>query len=235
MAGGCTVPIAGRSDPYDAIPAIDARIQENLMHHPFRALTPIILASGSPRRRQFLEELGLAFELVRPQGIEPRPVAGEAPEKYARRAAAAKAHAVPRRPESLLLAADTIVALDGDILGKPRDTADALAMLRRLAGRAHTVTSAVCCLLPDGEEVRFHDTTTVTFHPWPEEALAAYARTGEPLDKAGAYAIQGLGAFLTARIEGSWSTVVGLPVTPLAALLLERGIIAPALSGVVPD
>lgn len=205
------------------------------MYHPFRALTPIILASGSPRRRQFLEELGLAFELVRPQGVEPRPTAGEAPEDYARRAAAAKAHAVPHRPESLLLAADTIVALDGDILGKPRDTADALAMLRRLAGRTHTVTSAVCCVLPGGEEIRFHDTTAVAFHPWPEDVLAAYARTGEPLDKAGAYAVQGLGAFLTARIEGSWSTVVGLPVTPLAALLLERGIIAPALSGVAPD
>lgn len=212
---------------HGTMPKIDKRTQESLMHHPFRALTPIILASGSPRRRQFLEELGLAFELVRPQGVEPRPAAGEAPDDYARRAAAAKAQAVPHRPGSLLLAADTIVALDGDILGKPRDTDDALRMLRRLAGRTHTVTSAVCCVLPDGEEIRFHDATAVTFHPWSEDVLAAYARTGEPLDKAGAYAIQGLGAFLTARIKGSWSTVVGLPVTPLAALLLERGVIEP--------
>lgn len=197
------------------------------MHHPFRALTPVILASGSARRRQFLEELGIAFEIARPEGVEPRPDTGEAPEAYALRAATAKARAVRHPQGTLLLAADTIVALDNVILGKPRDTDDALAMLRRLTGRTHTVTSAVCCILPDDAEIRFHDTTTVTFHPWNETVLAAYARTGEPLDKAGAYALQGMGAFLAARIEGSWSTVVGLPVTPLAAMLLERGLIMP--------
>lgn len=214
----------------------------------------LILASASPRRRQFLMEWGLPFVLARPAGVEPRPEAGESPDLYTRRAAVHKALAVEsvlspeRRAQSLILAADTVVAVDGDILGKPRDDEHACAMLARLAGRAHAVISAVCLIPPArwspsqspgrspdiaqgwsrGARTVFSDTSRVFFHPWPEDVLRAYVRTGEPMGKAGAYAIQGQGAFLVSRVEGSWSTVVGLPVTPLARLLLDGGLIFPA-------
>lgn len=191
---------------------------------------PLILASGSPRRQQFLQELGVEYRVVRPRGVEPAPRDGEEPERYALRAAAAKAEAVAGQcavPQAVVLAADTVVALEGDILGKPEDAADALRMLRLLAGRTHRVISAVSVFLPEGDRLDFHDSTEVRFHAWPDAALAAYARSGEPLDKAGAYAIQGQGAFLVDSIAGSWSTVVGLPVTQLVAALLARGIIAP--------
>ncbi|MBQ3060633.1 MAG: septum formation protein Maf [Desulfovibrio sp.] len=193
----------------------------------------LLLASASPRRRQFLEEWGLPFTLVRPGGIEPSPASGETPAAYACRAARAKAHAAAasltaqERTGSLILSADTVVTLTDDILGKPHDAAHALTMLERLAGRDHNVISAVCLLLPDGQEELFSDVSRVFFHPWPRSVLQAYTASGEPDDKAGAYAIQGQGAFLVERIEGSWSTVVGLPVTPLARILLERGCMLP--------
>jgi len=197
----------------------------------------LVLASASPRRRSFLEEWGLPFVIARPGGAEPAPLPGEPPVAYAGRAAQAKAHATlsslepETRCRSLIVAADTVVALGESILGKPRDTADAIAMLQRLAGRGHEVITAVCLLLPQStsrhtEEI-FSDTSRVFFHPWPLPLLTAYAATGEPTDKAGAYAIQGQGAFLVERLEGSWSTVVGLPVTLLAARLLEYGCIFP--------
>ncbi len=198
----------------------------------------LILASASPRRRQFLSEWGLPFATARPTGVEPRPEADEKPDAYTRRAAQAKALAVERRLDpatrarALILAADTVVALEGDILGKPRDTGHALEMLTRLTGRGHEVISAVCLLpppgWPGGPVELFSDVSRVFFHDWPRSVLAAYARTHEPDDKAGAYAIQGQGAFLVERVEGSWSTVVGLPVTPLVRILLERGLIFPA-------
>lgn len=198
----------------------------------------LILASASPRRRQFLAEWGLPFVMTRPAGVEPRPEANEKPEAYTCRAAQAKALAVERsldpatRARALILAADTVVALEGDILGKPRHTAHALEMLSRLAGRGHEVVSAVCLLPPPGWPGKpcelFSDASRVFFHAWPRSVLAAYARTHEPDDKAGAYAIQGQGAFLVERVEGSWSTVVGLPVTPLTRMLMERGLIFPA-------
>lgn len=192
----------------------------------------LVLASHSPRRRQFLEEWGLVYRIVTGRDEEPRPRAGEAPEAYARRAARAKAlsaaaadgqAAGPR----VLLAADTIVALGEDILGKPADRAQALEMLRRLAGRTHEVISAVCLLGPQDEEIVFHDVSRVRFAPWPEAVLAAYAATGEPDDKAGAYAIQGQGAVLVEAVDGSWSTVVGLPVSRLAQEMLSRGWLTP--------
>lgn len=245
----------------------------------------LVLASASPRRRQFLTEWGLSFDLARPAGAEPSPLPGELPGAYTRRAALAKAHAVARlmneekqagQHKKIILAADTVVAVDGDILGKPRDRQDAFNMLSRLSGRGHEVISAVCLLLPatpesatpgapgaahgtfamgttgavsttgamgatgaaqshspqgaaatEPEELVFSDTSRVFFHPWPEAVLRAYVATDEPCDKAGAYAIQGQGAFLVDRVEGSWSTVVGLPVTQLAALLLRRGLMLP--------
>lgn len=196
----------------------------------------LVLASHSPRRRQFLEEWGLAYRIVTGRDEEPRPRAGEAPAAYARRAARAKAlsaaaadgqAAGPR----VLLAADTIVALGEDILGKPADRAQTLEMLRRLAGRTHEVISAVCLLGPQDEEIVFHDVSRVRFAPWPEAVLAAYAATGEPDDKAGAYAIQGQGAVLVEAVDGSWSTVVGLPVSRLAQEMLSRGWLTPVGAG----
>lgn len=196
----------------------------------FTSRAPVILASASPRRQLFLKELGLAYTVVRPSGAEPEPRPGESPEGYARRAAQAKAHAVAAADKNaVIIAADTVVALGDIILGKPLDAADALRMLRLLAGRAHRVISAVClCFSQSGEEETFQDSAEVRFHPWTEAVLAAYASTGEPMDKAGAYAIQGQGAFLVDSITGSWSTVVGLPVAQLAALLLQKGIIGVA-------
>lgn len=198
----------------------------------FSCLYPFILASGSPRRQQFLQELGVEYRVVRPRGVEPAPQDGEQPERYALRAATAKAEAVAglcAAPQTVVLAADTVVALEGNILGKPENAADALRMLRLLAGRTHRVISAVSVFLPGGDRLEFHDSTEVRFHAWPDAALAAYARSGEPLDKAGAYAIQGQGAFLVDSIAGSWSTVVGLPVTQLVAALLARGILRRSL------
>lgn len=218
----------------------------------------LVLASASPRRRQFLSEWGLPFELARPDGAEPLPEPGENPDAYTRRAATAKAHAVAAGLHStpaietarlhnrtIILAADTVVTVDGDILGKPNNSRHAMDMLQRLTGRGHEVISAVCLLLPSPvgntategagrsvhtEELVFSDVSRVFFHPWPENVLRAYVDTGEPHDKAGAYAIQGQGAFLVDKIEGSWSTVVGLPVTQLAHLLLDRGFMLPCPS-----
>lgn len=205
------------------------------MSAPLFCLKPglrLILASASPRRRRFMEEWGLPFDVRVPDAAEPRPLPSEEPAAYVRRAAAAKARAALAlaggpAPDLLLLAADTIVALDSRLLGKPRDEADALRMLRDLSGREHHVISGVCLITPDGREQNFSETSGVRFHPWPDDVLRAYVRTGEPLDKAGAYAVQGQGAFLIAEVRGSWSNVVGLPVTLLAARLLEQGWMTP--------
>ena len=224
----------------------------------------LVLASGSPRRRQFLNEWGLPFRLALAEAEEPRPMPGESPEAYTRRAAIAKALAVgqnllpnPALPHAagaallpVILAADTVVAIDGDILGKPHSPAHALSMLERLSGASHEVISAVCLLLPpqcggipvasalpelnvqdtvqgDFRMLSFSDVSRVYFHHWPQPVLQAYVDTGEPNDKAGAYAIQGQGAVLVERVEGSWSTVVGLPVTPLAQVMISLGIMQP--------
>ena len=193
---------------------------------PFYAALPLVLASASPRRREFLRLLGLEFELVRPAGIEPQSLAGENPPDYAMRAAAAKAMAAAQaRPGAFALGADTVVALEGEIVGKPRDREDALDMLLRLAGKSHVVISACCCCLPDGTARHVTGEARVHFFPWPLDVLAAYAATDEVLDKAGAYAIQGRGAFLAQRVEGSASAVVGLPMAQLVALLLDVGAI----------
>jgi len=192
----------------------------------FYAARPLALASASPRRREMLRLLGLEFELLTPADAEPLPLPGEAAMDYALRAAKAKALAgAQARPSACVLGADTVVALEGEILGKPRDRRHALDMLLRLAGKSHVVISACCCLLPDGTVRRTAGEARVHFFPWPQEVLAAYAATDEGLDKAGAYAVQGRGAFLAQGIEGSVSAVVGLPVTQLVLLLSELGVI----------
>lgn len=198
------------------------------MSGPFRSLHPLVLASASPRRRDFLQDMGLTFSCVHPNGIEPAPLAGEDPARYAQRAADCKSMAVAAQcPQHVVVGADTVVALQQTIFGKPNNKDHALHMLKSLCGRSHTVISALCVIFPAQAQkpqkiVRLHRATTVTFHPWPEEFLATYVATGEPMDKAGAYAIQGQGAFLVESITGSWSSVVGLPLTELMHILLEH-------------
>lgn len=200
----------------------------------------LILASGSPRRQEFLRQWGLDFTVVRPHGVEPHPIEGQTPLEYVERAAWAKANAAWQGLDdfqcqrSLVLAADTIVAEGGRILGKPQNQEDALAMLQSLSGKVHDVITAVCLVTVQSKaavfspvEISFCDTAKVHFHTWPREILAAYVATHEPDDKAGAYAIQRQGAFLVDRIEGSWSTVVGLPLAQLAKQLLDLDFIAP--------
>lgn len=182
------------------------------------SIPTIVLASASPRRRQLLEMLHLPV-LVQPADVQEIPLPGEDPERYARRLARDKARAVPG---GLVLGADTIVVLDDAILEKPRDAEDAVAMLRRLQGRTHHVVTAVC-LVADGIERVRHDRTAVTFRAADDEMLRAYVATGEPLDKAGAYGIQGWGAALVERIEGDFFGVMGLPVRLVLELLEEAG------------
>jgi septum formation protein len=179
----------------------------------------LILASASPRRRQLLEMLGIEV-LVRPSHIPEAPLDGEAPVAYAERLARAKALAVPG---DLVLAADTTVLLDGELLEKPADVEDAVRMLRRLQGRTHEVITSVA--LKAGGRVRVAtDVTRVTFRACDDGFLRAYVATGEPMDKAGAYGIQGYGAALVELIEGDFFGVMGLPVRLVLRLLEEAGV-----------
>jgi len=181
---------------------------------------PIVLASSSPRRRQLLEMLRLPHRIIVPDVDETR-TPGEAPERYVIRLAQAKARAVvPQAPGEIVLAADTTVVLDGDVFAKPEDPADAVRMLGRLQGRTHQVMTAVAVARDDQLEHAL-DVSAVTFRPATQETLADYVSTGEPLDKAGSYAIQGLGALLIERVEGDLFGVMGLPLR-LAIDLLGR-------------
>jgi septum formation protein len=181
---------------------------------------PIILASGSPRRRQLLEMLGIAFRVVVPDVDEGRAPA-ELPEGYVTRLAREKAASVAgREPGGVVLAADTTVVMRGHIFGKPETPAEAADMLHRLEGRKHQVMTAVA-VARDRRLEHALDVTDVTFRPLSDAQIAAYVATGEPLDKAGAYAIQGKGAALVEGIRGDFFGVMGLPLR-LALDLLER-------------
>ena len=181
-----------------------------------------ILASGSPRRRQLLEQIGIRNFVVRPtdadeslpDGIAP----GAAVELLSRRKGeAARAQA---GPEDLILSADTVVALDGAILGKPHSEAEAVSMLTALSGRTHQVYTGVT--LARGEDILTeHEVTAVTFRPLTAAEIEAYAASGEPMDKAGAYGIQGKGALLVEKIDGDFYNVVGLPIAMVANKLRE--------------
>ena len=191
-------------------------------------MLPLYLASASPRRRELLDAMGVAFG-VRPADADESPAPGERPDDHVVRLAAAKAATVAqtlRREgiEAIVLGADTTVTLDGAILGKPAGAEDALAMLRRLAGRTHEVLTA-CRLVraDDGRTAAALAVSRVTFAPWDERLARWYVGTGEPMDKAGAYGIQGRGVLLAAGIEGSWSNVVGLPLESLPRLFDEIG------------
>ena len=181
---------------------------------------PIVLASGSPRRKQLLEMLRIPFRVM-PPDVDEHVLPGEAPDRYVTRLSRVKAEAVAARaPGELILAADTTVVLDGDIFGKPESPADAVAMLSRLQGRTHEVLTAVA-VTRNGDLQQALDVSRVTFRSADRATLEEYVTTGEPLDKAGAYAIQGLGALFIERVEGDIFGVMGLPLR-LALDLLAR-------------
>ena len=192
----------------------------------------MILASESPRRRELLAAVGVPFRVV-PSGIDEVPRAGESPLRFVRRAALDKGEAVAERyPSSFVLSADTIVLAGGRILGKPRDRAEARRMLSRLAGHEHKVHTAICLLCRErGYRDLATEVTRVRFRPLTAAEIAAYARTGECDDKAGAYAAQGAGMLLIDRVAGSFSNVVGLPMTRVVAMLARARLIRVARSG----
>ncbi len=180
----------------------------------------LILASGSPRRRRLLAELGLDFE-VRPVELDESTQDGEDPTSYVERLAQLKATAAARADE-LVLAADTTVVIDGGLLGKPADPEEARAMLRRLADRQHRVLTGVAVYDVGTEHLEAAtESSLVRISPLSEADIDWYVATGEPLDKAGAYAIQGLGSLFVESIEGNYSNVVGLPL-PLTRRLVAR-------------
>lgn len=175
---------------------------------------PLVLASASPRRRDLLARLGLEFTVSPTDADETWPAGldlGPATQAVALR----KARAVAAPPGALVLAADTVVVLDGEVLGKPADPAEAAATLARLSGRTHEVVTGLA-LAVDGRQTTAHETTRVTFATLTDAEVAAYVATGSPLDKAGSYGIQDdLGALLVERIEGDYFNVVGLPLRRL--------------------
>ena len=179
----------------------------------------IILASSSPRRRAFLKQLGLRFRIVVPDTDE-RPRPNEQPVAFARRAARDKAHAVAQRvgDRPIIIAADTIVVLGRTILGKPRNAADARRMLNLLSSRTHEVMTGVCVRC-GGREQSLVARTRVEFKKLTRQEIDFYVNSGEPMDKAGAYAIQGIGSFLVRAIRGSYTNVVGLPDAELLDVL----------------
>jgi septum formation protein len=182
----------------------------------------VILASQSPRRRELLTLVGIEHE-VRPADVDESALPGELPAPHAERLARAKAEALARQhADALVIAADTIVVIDGDILGKPRDAAHAEAMLQRLSGREHAVYTALA--VASGGQLRSSVVqVTVEFRTLSREEIAAYVATGEPMDKAGAYGIQGYGATIVERIDGDYFAVMGLPLASVVRLARELG------------
>jgi len=180
-----------------------------------------VLASASPRRKEILQTLGIGFDVV-PSTVDEPLIEGLTPEALARHHACAKAKDVASRERGYVLGADTVVVVDGDVLGKPADEAEAAAMITRLAGRWHEVITGVALVWP-GRVEELSVTTRVEFRALDAETVRRYAATGEGADKAGAYAVQGMGAGLVARIEGSYSNVVGLPAAETVELLERTG------------
>jgi septum formation protein len=180
----------------------------------------LVLASASPRRQELLRNAGIVFE-VQPANIPEDQHAGETAKDCAERLAREKALAIARlRPGDLVLGADTVVVVDGQLLGKPADAADAARMLRLLSGREHQVITGVC-LAARGQTSVASETTRVTMSEITEQEITEYITTGEPMDKAGAYAIQGIASRWIPRIEGDHSNVVGLPVALVWRMLRE--------------
>jgi septum formation protein len=202
----------------------------------------LVLASASPRRQELLRNAGITFT-VHPADIDETPLAGEPPRDCAQRLARQKALPVFRKqPRNHVLGADTIVVIDSAILGKPSDARDAARMLRLLSGHTHSVITGVCLVSPvtvesgltgtsasrqpaTGLEKTASETTLVTVSRISEDEIRDYIATGEPMDKAGAYAIQGMASRWIPRIEGDYSNVVGLPVALVYAMLREQGVV----------
>lgn len=185
----------------------------------------LTLASASPRRSDILTRLGLAHDVLAAD-IDESPLPGERPGPHVERLAREKAAAVATdRPDRLVLAGDTVVVADDRILGKPADADEAVAMLMRLSGRAHDVLSGLALALPGAPPtlVSRADRTVVRFRDFDERWARAYVATGEPMDKAGAYGIQGAGGALVTAVEGDYTTVVGLSIAGLMELLREGG------------
>jgi len=183
----------------------------------------VILASGSPRRHDLLQMIGISHDVI-PADIDESQFDGERPLEHVERLAREKGAAIASRfPDSLVISADTIVVESDDVLGKPRDPAEARAMLRRLSGRTHVVFTAVATTLA-GRTLAAVEEVSVTFLPLSDRTIASYVSTGEPMDKAGSYGIQGYGATLVERIDGDFFAVMGLPLARLVALLREMGV-----------
>ncbi len=185
----------------------------------------LILASTSPRRAEILRDAGLVFSILS-SAVDETPIPGESPSELVQRLANAKADLVAARAvgPAIVIAADTVVVLEGQILGKPRSTDDARRMLEKLSGRTHSVVTGVSLIrLPDVERSTFVETTLVHFHRLPANEITRYLASGEPLDKAGAYAIQGRAGRYIPRIEGCYYNVVGLPLARLLKELHELG------------
>jgi septum formation protein len=187
--------------------------------------TKLILASASPRRAEILRDAGFPFTVMS-SAVDETPIPGESAQELVQRLADAKAELVAARAvgPAIVIAADTAVLIDGEILGKPRTTDDASHMLTRLGGRVHSVLTGVTLIrLPDAERRSFVETTLVHFAPLSPEDLAHYLATEEPFDKAGAYAIQGRAGRYIPRIEGCYYNVVGLPLARVCHALSELG------------
>jgi septum formation protein len=213
------------------VPAACVRVHAEAGPTPAEGVQRVVLASTSPRRRELLEQVGLSFEIVPPDaeaeaGLHAGRNLSET-RQAVEAAARAKAASVAARmvPGTLVVAADTVVVLGRKMLGKPRDSERAARMLRHLSGRLHRVLTAVA-VHRAGEETGLSacEETRVRFRPLSEEEIAAYVSSGEPLDKAGAYGIQGLGALLVERLEGCYFNVVGLPLVALHRLLRASGV-----------
>lgn len=195
-----------------------------------KQVRPLVLASASPRRRDILEQLGVEF-LVEPSGIDETALPGEKPEEHVLRLARDKAAEVRGRLQAdpaqpCVLAADTIVLIGGVVFGKPRDDADAFRMLKALSGRTHRVLTGMCVCEVGGDrsDAKLF-ATEVTFRELDDTTARGYIASGEARDKAGAYAIQGLGAGLVRRVDGSYTNVVGMPAAETLDMLLAAGVL----------
>ncbi|WP_123041296.1 Maf family protein [Cohnella candidum] len=193
----------------------------------------LILASSSPRRQELVRALGLPVS-VRPSQADESTPEGWAPDRIVEELAHRKAKTVwenslgTQDTPAIVIGSDTIVVIDGDVLGKPKDEADAIGMLTRLAGRSHEVFTGVCCIgLQDGKTSISHRRTVVRMRALSPDQIRRYVASGEPMDKAGAYGIQGLGAVLVDSLEGCYFNVVGLPLSLLAEQLEAFGVSVP--------
>lgn len=196
----------------------------------YRSCKSLVLASASPRRQGYLLDLGLEYR-VHVADIDETPFPEEKPHAFVRRMAVEKARPImDLYPDAWIVAADTVVSLADVILGKPKDSVDAVSMLMQLSGMEHWVQTGICLACRQEGVVAVQSVSTrVVFSSFPEKVAQAYVATGEPLDKAGSYGVQGKGAFLVKELEGSYSNVVGLPLCELLLMLEDHGVIAVAV------